>query len=154
MHDDWHMERVVAAIRSAAQAPGEPEVADALAAAVAKQQARERVAARKRKREETEAAHRQEEEAVISGLRVELRALCATDPAMTLLMAVEYSTSNPARRLSLYRRCCAEDQSICGMGQDDARSSKIAPSVAKDLALLERRARAEGFRVEEEGMKP
>jgi hypothetical protein len=154
MHDDWHMERVVAAIRSAAQAPGEPEVADALAAAVAKQQARERVAARKRKREETEAAHRQEEEAVISGLRVELRALCATDPAMTLLMAVEYSTSNPARRLSLYRRCCAEDQSICGMGQDDARSLKIASSVAKDLALLERRARAEGFRVEEEGMKP
>jgi hypothetical protein len=147
MHEDWHLDRVVSAIRSAAQAPGEPEVADALAAAVAKQEARERVTARKRKQEEPEAAHRQEEEAVISGLRVELRALCVTDPAMTLLMAVEYSTSNPARRLSLYRRCCAEDQSICGVGQDDTRSSKIASSVAKDLALLERRAQAEGFQV-------
>jgi hypothetical protein len=65
---------------------------------------------------------------------------------MTWLMAVEYGTSNPARRLSLYRRCCAEDQSISGMGQDDARFPKIASTVASDLALLERRARAEGFR--------
>ena len=33
------------------------------------------------------------------------------------------------------------------MGQDDPRPVTIASSVAKDLALLERRARAEGFQV-------
>jgi hypothetical protein len=32
MHDDWHLDRVVSAIRWAAQVPDEPEVADALAA--------------------------------------------------------------------------------------------------------------------------
>jgi hypothetical protein len=37
MHDDWHLERAVAAIRSAAQVPGEPAVAAALAAAIANQ---------------------------------------------------------------------------------------------------------------------
>jgi hypothetical protein len=147
MHDDWHVERAVAAIRSAAQSPGNPEVADALAAAIAKQQGRERVAARKRKQEETDAAHRQEEEAVISGLRVELQAFCQTDPGMSLLTAVEYITPDLGRRIALYRRCCAEDQSICGMRQDDTPSSKTASSVATDLALLERRAQAEGFQV-------
>jgi hypothetical protein len=146
MHDDWHLERAVAAIRSAAEVSGEPTVA-ALAAAIAKQHGRERVAARKRKQEETDAAHRHEEEAVISALRVELQALCQTDPGMSLLTAVEYITSGPARRIALYKRCGAEDQIIGGMGQDDAWFSKIASSVAKDLALLERRARAEGFQV-------
>jgi hypothetical protein len=48
---------------------------------------------------------------------------------MTLLMAVEYSTSDPIHRIALYRRCHAKDQSI---------------RAAKDLALLERRAKAEG----------
>jgi hypothetical protein len=33
------------------------------------------------------------------------------------------------------------------MGQDDPRLLKIASSVAKDLALLERRAMGEGFQV-------
>jgi hypothetical protein len=132
MHDDWHLERAVAAIRSAAEVPGEPAVADALAAAIAKQQARERVAARMREQEETEAARRQEEEAVISTLRVELRALRSTDPGMTLLNAVEYITPHPAHRIDLYKCCHAEDQSI---------------GTAKDLALLERRARVEGFQV-------
>jgi hypothetical protein len=80
MHDDWHLERAVAAIRSAAEVPGKPAVADALAAAIAKQEARQRVAARKRKQEEAEAARRREEEAVVSGLRVELRALRTIDP--------------------------------------------------------------------------
>jgi hypothetical protein len=32
MHDDWHLERAVAAIRSAAKVPSNPAVADALAA--------------------------------------------------------------------------------------------------------------------------
>jgi hypothetical protein len=41
MHDDWHLDRVVLAIRSATQSPGEPGVADALAAAIANQQGRE-----------------------------------------------------------------------------------------------------------------
>jgi hypothetical protein len=144
-HDDWHLERAVAAIRSAAEVPGGSEVAEAFAAAIAKQEARERVVARKRKDAETEAARRREEEAVISGLQVELRALRATDPDMSLLTAVEYTTSDAARRIALYRRCSPEDQSIRGMGQDDARFSKTASSVAKDVAFLERRARAEGF---------
>jgi hypothetical protein len=74
MHDDWHLNRVVSAIRSATQVPGEPAVADALAAAVDRREARERVVARERKQDETEAARRQEEEAVVSGLRVKLRA--------------------------------------------------------------------------------
>jgi hypothetical protein len=56
----------VSAIRWAAEVPGEPAVADALAAAIAKQQARERVVARKRKQEAAEAARRQEEEALVS----------------------------------------------------------------------------------------
>jgi hypothetical protein len=47
MHDDWHLERAVAAIRSA-EVPGEPAIADALAAAVDRREARERVAPRKR----------------------------------------------------------------------------------------------------------
>jgi hypothetical protein len=104
MHDDWHQDRVVTAVRLAAEVPGNPEVADALAAAISSQQARERVAARRRKQEEMEAAHRRQEEAVLTELQVELRALRSTDP----------------------------DQSI---------------GAAKDLALLERRAQAEGFQV-------
>jgi hypothetical protein len=59
MHDDWHLDSAVSAIRSAAQHPGKPAVAEALAAAIAKQERRERVGARKRK----------QEEAVISALR-------------------------------------------------------------------------------------
>jgi hypothetical protein len=85
MHDDWHLECAVAAIRSAAQVPCESAVADALAEAVAKQEARERMVAKKRKHEETEAAHRREEEAVVSGLQVELRVLRSTDPGMEAL---------------------------------------------------------------------
>jgi hypothetical protein len=147
MHYDWHLDRVVWAIRSAAQLPGESAVADALAAAIAQQQKKERVAARKLKQEETEAARRQEEEAVISMLAVELQALRGTDPGMTLLTAVEFVTSDPAQRIALYRLCSPEDRSVRsgGMGQD--RLVNIASLVDKDLALLERRARAEGCQV-------
>jgi hypothetical protein len=146
MHDDWHLDRVVSAIRAAAQVPDKPGVADALAAASAKQEKKEQVEARKRKQEETEAARRQEDEAVISGLEIELQVLRATDPGMTLLTAVEYTTSDPGHRIALYRRFSPEDQSIrfSGLDQDDPRLLKIASSV-RDLALLERRARAEGF---------
>lgn len=62
-----HLERVLAAIRSAAQVPGNP-VADALAAAIGRQQGRERSVAHKRKQDEEEAAQRQEEEVVVSAL--------------------------------------------------------------------------------------
>jgi hypothetical protein len=144
-HDDWHLDRVVSAIRSAAESPGESAVAAALAAAIANQEARGRVAARKRKEVETEAAHRQEEEAVVAGLEGELRVLRSTHPGMTLLTAVEYVTSDPARRIGLYKRCSAKDRSISGMGQVDADLLKIDSSVVKDLAFLERRAQAEGF---------
>jgi hypothetical protein len=87
---------------------------------------------------------------VVSGLRVELRALRATDPGMGLLTAVEFITSDRAHRIVLYRRCSAEDRSVraSGTGEDDPRPVTIASSVAKDLALLERRARAEGFQVQ------
>ena len=149
LFNDWHLDRVLCAVRSAAEDPGTSSVANALAAAIAKQNARDRVSARKRKQEETEAAGRQEEEAMISGLEVELRALRATDPCMDLLTAVEYTTSDPAARIALYRRCIAENRSIesSATGQDDPGVSTIAWSVAKDLALLERRARSEGFQI-------
>jgi hypothetical protein len=150
MHDDWHVDRAVAAIRLAAQVPGEPAVADALAAAIGRQEARERVAARRREQEEAEAAQRQAEEVVISGLQVELRALCSTDPGMSLLTGVEYVTSDPALRVALYRLCSAEDRSTgpSGVGQDGF--SKTSSLVDKDLALLERRAEAEGFQLKTE----
>ena len=149
MHDDWHLDRAVAAIRSAAQGPGKPAVADALAVAVARQEARERVAARRREQEAAEAARWQVEEAEISALWVELRALRVTDPGMSLLTAVEYITSDPTHRIALYRRCSTEYRNIrsSGMGQDDPRLLKIASSVARDLAFLQRRAMAEGFQV-------
>jgi hypothetical protein len=41
IHYDWHLDRVVAAIRSAAQDPEKPAVADPLAAAIGRQQGRE-----------------------------------------------------------------------------------------------------------------
>jgi hypothetical protein len=136
---------VLYAIRSAAEDPSTSAVANALAAAITKQDARDRVAARKRKQEETEAASRQEEEAMTSGLEVELQALRATDPCMSLLDAVEYTTSDPERRIALYTRCSAEDRGLNGMAHDDPHL-KTASSSALDLALLERRAMAEGFR--------
>jgi hypothetical protein len=64
---------------------------------------------------------------------------------MTLLDAVEYITPNPDRRIALYRGCGAEDRSVNGMGQDPPCPLEIASPVAKDIALLERRAEAEGF---------
>jgi hypothetical protein len=134
------------AIISAAEVPGNLAVANALAAAIANQEIRKHAVARKRKQEEEEAARRLEEDALVSLLEVELRALCATDPGMSLLTAVEFVTHDPAHRIGLYRRCGAEDKSISGMSQDDLRFSKMASSVASDLAF-ERRARAEGFRV-------
>jgi hypothetical protein len=146
---DWQLDRVLSAVRSAVEDPGTPAVANALTAAIAKQNARDRVAARKRKQEETEAAGRQEEEAMISGLEVELRALRATDPGMDLLTAVEYITSDSATRVVLYKRCNSANRNIefVGTGQDDPDLSTIVRSATKDLALLERRARSEGFQV-------
>jgi hypothetical protein len=68
---------------------------------------------------------------------------------MSLLTAVEYVTSDPAARIVLYRRCNTKNRSVgpSGMGQDDLGLSTIPSSVAKDLALLERRARSEGFQI-------
>ena len=101
--------------------------------------------ARKHQLEETEAGSRREEETLVSLLEVELRALCATDTGMSLLTAVEFITHDPLHRIVLYRRGSAEGQSVNGIGQDEPRLLKIASSIAKDLALLERRARAEGY---------
>ena len=147
MQNDWHLDRVLAAIRSAAQDPEKPAIADALAAAIAKQEGRERVLARKREQEEEEAACRQEEERVISALWAELQVLRDTDPGMSLLNAVEFITPDPGRRIALYRYCRGDDRNIGpnGMGQDGLlRTSSL---VDQDLALLGRRAKAEGFQV-------
>jgi hypothetical protein len=134
----------VSAIRSAAQVPGNPEVADALAAAISRQQGRERVFARKHEQEETAAACRQEEETVIFGLEVDIGMRRATDPGMSLLDAVEYIAPDPDRRIALYRYCRGDDRNIgpSGMGQDGL--LKTTSLVDKDLALLERRAKADG----------
>ena len=141
---DWQLDRVLSAIRAAAEDPGTSAVANALAAAIAKQNARDRVAACKRKQEETEAAARQEEEAIISGLEVELRALRATDPGTSLLTAVEYITSDAGRQAVLYRRCSLEDW---GIGSSCMEQDNPCLSASRDLALLDRRARAEGHQV-------
>jgi len=95
------------------------------------------------------AARRQEEEAVLSALEVQLRTLRFTDPGMSLLDAVEYTTCDPALRIALYRCCSAEDGSIRsnGVAQEDPHRLKIASSSAMDLAFLERRAKAEGFQI-------
>jgi hypothetical protein len=144
LHSDWHLDRVVSAIGSTVEVPGKPAVADALVAALAKQDARERVASRKRRREEMKAASLLAEEVLISGLQIELRALRATDPGMSLLTAVEYITSDAGCQGVLYRRCSLEERGIGSscMGQDDPRLS-----ASRDLALLDRRARAEGYQV-------
>lgn len=86
-------------------------------------------------------------------LEVELRVLQASDPRIDLLTAVEFITSDPAHRVTLYSCCTAGDRSIrsSGVAQDEACLLKIASSVDKDLAFLQRRAAAEGFKVE---MKP
>lgn len=123
---------LVAAIKTAVQDTENPAVADALAMAVVNQQGRERVAARKRKQDEEEAARRLEEAAVMSALGFELRKLRDTDPAMTLLDSVEFVTADLGRRIALYSRCLPEDTTI---------------GSARDLALLDRRAMAEGFQV-------
>ena len=80
----------------------------------------------------------------MSGLQSELRARRTTDPRMSLLTAVEYVTSDAGRQVVLYRRCGLEDWGIgCSlMGQDNPRLS-----ASRDLALLDRRARAEGHQI-------
>jgi hypothetical protein len=85
MHDAWHLDRVVSAIRSAAQDPQKPANADALVAAVARPEGKERVEDRRPKQGKKEAARQREEEAVVAGLEGELRVLRSTDPGMTLL---------------------------------------------------------------------
>lgn len=78
----------------------------------------------------------------MSGLEVDLRMLCATDLGMSLLDAVEYTTLDPDRRIALYGRRSAGDQSGNGMAQDGPGLLKMASTAAQDLALLERRALA------------
>jgi hypothetical protein len=71
---------------------------------------------------------------------------------MSLLDAVEYIASDPDRRIALYRLCGAEDgdtNTSC-LDQDAPHLLNIASSSAMDLAFLERRARGEGFRVQDE----
>jgi hypothetical protein len=122
-HVDRHLDRVVEAIRAAAQSRGDTLVGDALAVALSKHDAAARAAARKREQQDGEAARRREEEAVVLGLDAELRALLAIDPEMGMLNAVEFITPDPALRILLYRRC-AEDPLTFGLGQDEVRDSR------------------------------
>jgi hypothetical protein len=92
----------MAAIRSAAQDPEKQAIADALAAAVAKQEGREQVMAGRHKEAELEAAHAREQESVVSSLRAELVALRATDPGISMLEAVEYGICNRSSNSSPY----------------------------------------------------
>jgi hypothetical protein len=146
IHYDWHLDRVVAAIRSAAQDPKKAAIADTLAAAVAKQEGREQVMPGRHKQAEMKAAHAREQEAVVSSLHTELVALRATDPGISMLEAVEYITAHPSHRLILYRLCGTDDRGTTPSGQH-----QDSFSAASDLALLERRATAEGFEVREQG---
>jgi len=73
--------------------------------------------------------------------------LRAIDPGMTLLDAVEYITPDPDRRIALYGRCSADNQSVNGVDQDDPGLLEIDSLAAKELARLERRAKAEGFSI-------
>jgi hypothetical protein len=83
------------------------------------------------KQEEQEAALRQDEEAVISGLRHELHTLRAADPGMSLLTAVEFTTSHADHRLGLLQTLYPEDRSVrsSDMGHDYPRLLKIASCV-------------------------
>jgi hypothetical protein len=131
---------VVEAIRLAASCPDTPEIADAIAADVARQEAKAALAARRRQKEEAEAAQRRRSEAEMSGLEAELAVLMAGDPDMCLLDAVELVTSDPGDRLALYRALMEFEQNA-GATCDSRHSFKRAI----DLVLLERRAAAEGF---------
>jgi hypothetical protein len=68
---------------------------------------------------------------------------------MSLFDAVEFTTSDPSHRVALYKLCSvqARDIRFNGMSQDDSQSLKIATLVANELALLKRRAKAEGFQI-------
>jgi hypothetical protein len=139
-HIDWHPERVVEAIRLAASCSDKPEIADAISADVARQEAKEALAARRRQKEEAEAAHRRRREAEMNVLEAELAVLMAGDPDMCLLDAVELVTYDPGERLALYRALMEFEQNA---GATCA--SRHSFTRAIDLVLLERRAAAEGF---------
>jgi hypothetical protein len=89
----------------------------------------------KRERAEMDATCRQEEEAELLGLEVKLRLLRADEPGVTLLTAVEFVTPDPAHRVSLYRRCVADDPSTTsrGIDQGDSRVWVIGSAIAKAL---------------------
>jgi hypothetical protein len=147
-HVDWHRDRVVEAIRLAARSGENPAVADALAAAIAKEEAKGLSAAQGRRRQENEAAQLRDRQAQMEGLKAELAALVAGHPDMGLLDAVEFITSHPGDRLALY---CALKDPEPDIGAE--RLSMSSASIAADLAVLERRAVAEGFQ-EVQGLSP
>jgi hypothetical protein len=94
------------------------------------------LATRRQQKEEVEAALRGARQAVVDGLKAELTALMASDPDMPLMDAVDFVTPDPGDRLELYRSFGKPEHRI---GADHC------STVASDLALLERRAEAEGF---------
>jgi hypothetical protein len=147
MQNDWHLDRVLAAIRTAVQDTENPAIANALAAAIAKQQDRVRAEDRRRTHEEMETAHRCEEEMTIAGLQAELVALRSSDPGINLLDGVEYITAHPGHRLLLYRRGSADGSNTSPDG-----TGRSGSGVANDLALLERRAMAQGFQIMQQGL--
>jgi hypothetical protein len=73
-----------------------------------KERDRQRTAARKLQKAELDATRRQEEEAELLGLEVELRMLRADAPDISLLIAVEFVSPDPAHRIALYRLSIAD----------------------------------------------
>ena len=141
-YTDWHIDRVVDAIRRAAACPNEPAVADALAAAVAKQQTKKQLIARRQRQKEVEAAQRRERQAVMAALQAELAVLMSSASDLPLLEAVEFVTLDPGDRLALYR---SFENSVHDTEDDSL--PRRSPTSASHLALLERRAEAEGVQI-------
>jgi hypothetical protein len=133
---DWHRDRVVEAIRFAVASPDNPEAAGAFEKAVARQEAKERLAECRRQKEEVEAALRRRREAELDGLKADLAALMASDPDMPIMDAIEFVTPDPGDRLELYRSF-RDSKHVNGPDHNS--------TVAGDLALLNRRAVAEGL---------
>jgi hypothetical protein len=79
---EWHRDRVVGAIRSAVADPDNPAATDAFRKAVARQEAKRRLAERRRQKEEVEAALRGASKAVVEGLKAELTAMMENDHDM------------------------------------------------------------------------
>jgi hypothetical protein len=115
-------------------------VADAFRKAVARQEAKERLAERRRQKEEVEAALRGACQAEVDGLKADLAALISQDLDMPLLDAIEFVTHHPGHRVALYLSSRNPEHDA---GPDQVPYDRF--TAANELGLLKLRAEAEGF---------